>query len=521
MAERRLPFVVLDDRGTPHQGELLIVRAWPTDVDFASNKAFTIILAQQPLAADSPPPPAPNVCVCAPTSPVRLPSAVAEARVAYEAEDPTSPPPLRLSRRALASYAGGTLLAAQPLTITPQEIFRTDARHPSLDELARELLAGAGRALAYWAALNEGLSLPEPAAQAATPEKLRAALGDLLSRASPPVQGAFGAEAFARLNEVAAGTTPESIATSPAALADDITLVRCLTEQPQATAELAAMRAYLSGAVLEPKMRTLFVDHAATREQLSFVTLLSGPHTLASMRAAFEVFRAAYAAAYAEHHQRYWGAFARLRVTLEEAASTAQALARLNTLQALGRPVGRNAITAYERLLRRPRLCATDDLEPALREQPTCPDCSITMGDVTPSEETERTLRLLQAALAGQQARLASEAVHRVLARGGERLDQFLQIVQASDVTGLAQVLDDELLAFLSELLSEPAAATQAAFDIFEQLARAHPVVSEEQVEAVVETLRQLLSERLAAQREAYPATPAAVRLASATPSPP
>jgi hypothetical protein len=143
------------------------------------------------------------------------------------------------------------------------------------------------------------------------------------------------------------------------------------------------------------------------------------------------------------------------------------------------------------------------------------------MEDGVPSEEAEEVLRRLHAALAGQQARLASEAVRRILARGGERLDQFLQIVQASDLAGLAQVLDDELLAFLRELLSQPVSPTPEALDLFEELARAYPVVSEEQVDAVVHTLRQLLSEQLASQRAADPSRAAAFRLASTPPPAP
>ncbi len=43
-----------------------------------------------------------------------------------------------------------------------------------------------------------------------------------------------------------------------------------------------------------------------------------------------------------------------------------------------------------------------------------------------------------------------------ILVQCGAKLDRFLQIVQAADLTGLALVLDDELLAFLDELLAEP-----------------------------------------------------------------
>ena len=81
--------------------------------------------------------------------------------------------------------------------------------------------------------------------------------------------------------------------------------------------------------------------------------------------------------------------------------------------------------------------------------------------------------------------------------------------------------LDDELLAFLGELLAQPVSPTPEALDLFEHLARAYPIVSEEQVEAVIETLRQLLTEQLASQRASDPSRPAAFHLASVPPSAP
>src|SRR3990172_11069756 len=105
------------------------------------------------------------------------------------------------------------------------------------------------------------------------------------------------------------------------------------------------------------------------------------------MRATFEAFRASYAAAYLDHHQRYWQSSARLCSLLDEAAPTARALARLNTLPALGRPVGRAALAGYERLTRRQRICPGQDLESTLRERPACPDCNLTLEDAVAQAE--------------------------------------------------------------------------------------------------------------------------------------
>ena len=100
--------------------------------------------------------------------------------------------------------------------------------------------------------------------------------------------------------------------------------------------------------------------------------------------------------------------------------------------------------------------CAQQDLEAALQDDPLCPTCSIALSNQPPSEQVANVVRDVERDLGGQQVRLAGEAVRRILARGGERIERFLEIVQASDLTGLALVLDDELLAFISDLLAEP-----------------------------------------------------------------
>ncbi len=520
MPERRLPFTVKDDAGASHSGELLIVRTWHPDLELNTSAAFTIVLVEQPLQKASPPPTTGTVVVCAPATPVRLPAAVAEATVAYGTGDASPVPSLRLPRSSLAAYAEGALLAALPLSTSAQEVFGAETRQPRLAPLIHHVLAAARLADACWRSIDQMLSTPRPPARVARPQRLRDRLSAALAELPAATSDATGEAAIARLGEIANGAAPEAVVASPATLADNVAHLRCLTVQPQPAAELASMLAYLEAAKPGPQQRRLLVDQATTREQLSFVTLLSEPHRLDGMHATFEIFRNDYLAAYTEHHRQYWQAWARLRAVLDEAAPIAQTLARLNTLSALGQPLGRTALAAYRRLTREPRSCSPQDLEATLRERPGCQGCQVTLEIGVPSEETEEVLHRLQAALSRQQARLANQAVRRILARGGERIEQFLQIVQASDLTGLAQVLDDELLAFLSELLAQPVSPAPAALDLLQELIRAHPTVSEKQVEAVTQTLRQLLIEQLASQQAADPSQEAAIRLA-ATLSPP
>lgn len=503
-----------DEEDIAHQGELLIIHSWRPDIQINHDAAFTIILAQQPLTTDNPPSES-NVVVCGPAVPVRLPSAVAEPAAAYGvAGEP--PAPLRLSLQTLSAFADGDMLTAHPLSTSSQATFGGGVNQPQLHLLARDLLAAARRTKACWRVIDETLTMPRPMRRVADPERLRARLSAVLGRVPSGRRHSAATESITRLRKVAAGASPDAAATSPAVLADDVALVRCLAERPAEIATLLEMRAYLNGA---KPARNLIVDHATTLEQLTFVSLLADPRSLDRIRSTFEFYRTEYATSYTRHHKAYWRAVAPLRAALDNATIAAQALTRLNTLLSLGKPVGRAVLNAYQRLSLERRACPGSGLASALREQPFCPDCKITLEDSPPIEQVDEVLRRLHAALSRQQVRLASEAVRRILARGGQRIEQFLQIVQASDLTGLAQVLDDELLDFLQELLADPVSPTPEALDLFIQLAHAYPTITEEQLDEVSQTLRQLLMEKLAVQQTSDSSQPAAFRLA-ATPPP-
>lgn len=494
-----------DDDGIGRRGEIVIVRAWRPDLEPDPDAAFTIVLAQQPLdGADAPP--AANLAVCAPATAVRLPALAGETAAAYDG----APPSPRLPATARAAYAAGTLLAAGPLPVTAAQVFGRNSGPPRLEALAAALLSLRRRDDRAWQDLAAVLFWPDDPPAQRRDDKVRARLDALLERAAARGAAAPTAAALERLGQLAHGGSPPAEVRA----AGDAALLRCLIEHREAAEALLALRSYLDGIAAVPAA-ALAVDLAFTREQLSFVTLLQQPHQIESLRGTFDVFRARYASAYAKRHETYWRDAARLRDELEAARPSAVALERLNTLRALGRPVGAAALAAYEQLAAAPIACDAGDLAATLCDHPHCPECDLALDAAVPTAEVQRALRGIAAALQRQQSRLAGEAVRRILGRGGERIEQFLRIVQASDLAGLARVLDDDLLGFLRELLAEPVAPTADALDLLEQLARAYPVVREDQIDEVVRALRRLLREHLAAQRDGDPARPPAVRLAS------
>lgn len=514
MAERRLPFTVRDDEGVSHRGEIVIVRSWRPDLQPDPDAAFTIVLAHQPCAGGAPAPADPRIAVCLPSAAVRLPTIAAEPAAVYDGQPPA--PPMRLSLTAIDAYAKGLLLTSRPLILTPHEIFQNSDRALQLGRLANELLAEAERERRCWRDLAAILCFPDDPPKQPKPDWVRSRLARLLAQVPAAPSSDTQRAAIERLRAVEAGRSLASAARPIAQLVEDAALLRCVLDHRSAATELSSMLAYLDGAQPPDTDAELATDPAFTREQLSFITLLEQPHQLDRLRASFQVFRQRYARVYVQHHDQYWRAAARLQGELQEAAPVARTLARLNALRQLGRPVGEAQLAVYQRLLGGRPACAVRGLPDALRERPACPQCGISLRDGVPAQEGRAVLRGLQSALTRQQSRLASEAVRRILGRGGERLEQFLRVVQAADLTALASILDDDLLDFLRELLAEPVVPTPEALDLFEELARAHPVITEEQLDAVLGTLRRLLLDQLAAQRRA---NGGALRLATEPPA--
>jgi hypothetical protein len=526
VAERRNPLIIEDEAGLPRGGEVVIVRRWQPQVVAAPDAAFTIVLTEEPLTPAAPAPRDARFVVCGPGRPVRIDRRVAESSAAYGAGSHESTREgLRLTAVARAAFAVGRLLAARPLPLSPEQAF--GGASARFDLLARAVLqAPSVGPSGYWRAAEVGLAWPEPAARTPRAVEVRSRLRKALGQIAREDRTAQVAPALVRLRQVVAGEAPSSAYEAPALFADDVALARCLVERPKEAAQVAEMRAYLDAADVPEALGELAVDRAIAREQLSFRLLLMEPQRFLSGRAAFESFRSAYAAAYADHHQAYWQATFRLRRELEEAAPAAQALARLNSLRDLGSPEGMQALVEYDRMAGDARSCSARSVERTLEREPVCLSCRLTLTEQLREEPAQAALRDLRSALQRQQRRLASRAVRRILSRGGERIERFLQIVQASDLRGLADVLDDELLLFLSELLAQelvpapaPVPAVERAPDLLLELARAHPTVTERQVEAVTQTLRSLLEEALRHQREREGAAQRPVRVRLAYPA--
>ena len=219
-------------------------------------------------------------------------------------------------------------------------------------------------------------------------------------------------------------------------------------------AALTGAIAFLERATVEETRHELSLEREALASRLRDPALLTSPQQWPALAEAARRFSHAYASAYVEHHDAYHTQMDLLAHRMAGALTQARALARLNAVPELGRPVSPELPGLCEELASVVRTCgaATD----ADAGDAVCPSCAIRLDAVPTTAEVEALAALVGEALAKQNTRLARAVAHRLAKReANERLDRFIQVVEVSDLSGLANILDDELTAFIGELLRE------------------------------------------------------------------
>ena len=89
-----------------------------------------------------------------------------------------------------------------------------------------------------------------------------------------------------------------------------------------------------------------------------------------------------------------------------------------------------------------------------LANEPTCPECQISLAQRVPTIELARLTRQVDIALGGKTQELIRRLVEKALAsRTDERWQEFLLIVQASELSSLANTLDNGLVTFIKQVL--------------------------------------------------------------------
>jgi hypothetical protein len=286
---------------------------------------------------------------------------------------------------------------------------------------------------------------------------------------------------------------------SPQRFREALYFARCLEREAEPALALLSARLYLEGAAAPASSYPdLATDQASLLDATTFATLWREPARHGWMLDVIDIWRREYAPIYSTRHAEFNAAVDSVANEMDGLASHAHAVEQLNGLRRLGPPLALVALGQFHEL-ERLFACPVDaeGLAEALSQQPVCPHCAYRLGEDAPTADAHRVRQALERALSAQLARLAQRVVGRLLARPTslreDRLDRFIQVVQAADLSGLALVLDEGLIEFLRDLLETP----EPRVNLIDQLARDFPEVTTANADEVVEGFRRLLESEL------------------------
>ena len=244
---------------------------------------------------------------------------------------------------------------------------------------------------------------------------------------------------------------------SPSILSQALHTRDQLSTLGSAQQEILEAKVFLETAVAGQEQQELSAEAAMLEAQIDLPALAANPALWPARHAQITRLRLRYAAEYRAFHTAYYQSAQELRRQLEFVWPRMEALERFNLLDELGPPTAPELLSAFRRLFTRLLPCSVPPEELGLEERPVCRWCGLRLMDRVPQEETAAALQTLEEALVQQNRRLSTFAIHQILEQPDTALmDKFLRLARASDLDALADVLDDQVLAFLRTLLRQP-----------------------------------------------------------------
>ena len=267
--------------------------------------------------------------------------------------------------------------------------------------------------------------------------------------------------ALHRLSEVCEGGDFRSVYhlarstyASPLDAFEDLDLLMRLLHLAESLEDIVDTKAYLDGAVVQSGYRQLSFHRTTLLEEMSLPMLLSSVQGWPTVREHVRDYQARYRGAYADHHGIYQRQVARVCGSLEDSRMKLHALALLNSVPELGEPEGTELEQGYLIIEEGIGRCDVNPQDIPLHSHPRCSRCHMALGETPPTQDLELFLAELDRALGEQNRRLSRVLVDRILHEGtDQRMENFLKIVQASDLSALSNTLNDELAAFIRRLL--------------------------------------------------------------------
>jgi hypothetical protein len=235
---------------------------------------------------------------------------------------------------------------------------------------------------------------------------------------------------------------------------------RAATAIPQIT----QMRKYLDATDLDAaealvparidSARTLATERELLKAQLRPENLFAGANAMESLRERFQKFKWSFAQFFRAAHSQRQREISELSILADQTTKYLDALRRLDGIPQLGPPQSSRFELPFSGLLGQLVRCESTDAL-AAEIDPRCNSCGFAIGSASPRAALIENSTQIRDALSQKLAKLSQKAIARLIREHDteHRLEGFLKITQAAQADALTNLIDDELVAYLSEML--------------------------------------------------------------------
>jgi hypothetical protein len=237
-------------------------------------------------------------------------------------------------------------------------------------------------------------------------------------------------------------------------LEEDLAALDQLSRLSEWQDDIRSTREYLVSAAVPLTMAELSVQSQALKEATSSGPLLGSKRGWEGLAPEITRFKSQYSTAYRAHHQDVHQSLPAYLRELEAARRKMHAHSLLNALPELGEPSGDGLFEDLGGIDPGPSPCRQDSAALDLDATPGCTSCQLGLDWSIPDGELARLVAAIDGVLEDKNRRLSNLLVERVLeGNNDQRLGDFITIVQASDLSALSNTLNEDLLAFIRQLL--------------------------------------------------------------------
>ena len=237
----------------------------------------------------------------------------------------------------------------------------------------------------------------------------------------------------------------------------DLATLRQMAELGRSTEQILQSQEYLEAAAVPPdRYPSLSIDRDALQAALSPVSLVkSRGRNWAALVQDVSRFKSRYASAYWTHHEHLHHELPLYERELEATQRKLAALKLLNTVPELGEPLGEGLESKLLGLDSGPEACIVAAAVLQLENVPWCTSCQLRIGQSLMTAQLARLVATIDVDLGAKNRQLSNQLVESIIqGQVDERLEDFLKIVQASDLSALSNTLTPDLMAFIRGMLS-------------------------------------------------------------------